>query len=223
MSFTTDFGGFILLPLEKLAAYVNVVMENPLSLYGEYIMNQGNPKTQIRKDIIEYFFIQMALMRIAAYLGAAHGGRAVAGICKPLILMKKDICQTTYTRAKSFIVIVGVRNSYEILDYIQEDYFVYINKIYDICGQVADRYSGMVNSARNQKYLLMWQNFHSAKDGIITRKIENDKLEANALLAIITVVKSLSKCYRLVDLMEMSKKITNRMVSEFISKNSNAM
>lgn len=36
-------------------------------------------------------------------------------------------------------------------------------------------------------------------------------------------MKSLSKCYRLVDLMEMSKKITNRMISEFISKNSNAM
>ena len=26
----------------------------------EYIMNQDNPKTQIRKDIIEYYYIQMA-------------------------------------------------------------------------------------------------------------------------------------------------------------------
>jgi hypothetical protein len=69
-------------------------MRNPLSLYGEYIMNQGNPKTKIRADIIEYFYIQMALMRIAAYLGSAHSGKCVATICKPLILLGKDISET---------------------------------------------------------------------------------------------------------------------------------
>jgi len=80
-------------------------MKDPLSLYGLYIMNQNNPNAQIRADIIEYFYIQMSLMRIAAYLGAAHGGRSVEVVCKPLILQKKDIDETKFITSKAYVVV----------------------------------------------------------------------------------------------------------------------
>jgi len=96
-------------------------MKDPLSLYGEYIINQDNPKTKIREDIIEYYYIQMCLMKIAAYLGAAFGGKSVNTICKNLILLKKDINETKPIREKCFICIVGVRNVSEAIEYLKED------------------------------------------------------------------------------------------------------
>ena len=60
-------------------------------------------------------------MKIAAYLGAAFGGKSVYTISKNLILLKKDINQMKPIKEKCFICIVGVRNVSEAIEYLKED------------------------------------------------------------------------------------------------------
>jgi hypothetical protein len=122
---TGDQKSFILMPLQRLSGFLNVVMKNPLGIYGEYLIWRADPKTKIRTDIIEYHIIQMALMRIAAFLGAAHGGKAVDLFSLPLVIQKKDIEEVAYnTRPKSFrcvFVIMGIRNIPEVVENLGPD------------------------------------------------------------------------------------------------------
>ena len=222
-SFMNDFGAFLQLPIEKLTDYVFTVMKNPLSLYGEFIMNQGNPKTQIRADIIEYFYIQMALMQIAAYLGAAHGGKSVETICKPLILFKRDINQTGVKKSNAIIVIVGIRNMTQTIDFLQENSIIYINRIFDTFGKTTDRYDGLINSTSDLKYLLIWKLAHDPDSKLITKKMDDDMHSEAATKALVACAKALSKLYRQTELMEMADKITGKIIDSFISQNSDML
>lgn len=165
-------------------------------------MNQDNPKTQIRADIIEYYYIQMALMRIAAYLGAAHGGRSVYTVCQPLILQKKDINQTSVKTTHCFIGIVGIRNMTQTFDLLQENSMVYINRIFDIFGKTADRYDGLINSTTEMKYILYWTIGHDPKTKVVTKKMDDEMHCVGTTKAVCACAKALAKLYRSTELME---------------------
>lgn len=214
LSFTNDFNGFIQLPVERLTAYLNTVMTNPLSLYAEYLIAQSDPKTRVRNDIIEYHYIQMGLMKISAYQGAAHGGRAVEAICKPLIQQKKDIQQCRIYRDQYVFVYVCIRNINEITEQLQEDSFSYINKILDIVGQVGDRYGSYILADKDMRYIQMWK-VHMDEKTTQVHKLK--QYHDYTSMALVTVLKSLCKTYRLIELMKLADLVTHRMIHEYIN------
>ena len=87
-----------------------------------------------------------------------------------------------------------------------------MNRIYDIVGQTTDRYNGLVSSARDFKYMLIWKLNHEKKR-VVTKMCDDKLHEEQALYCIITVkllffclfkkkvLKSLAKCYRLKEIM----------------------
>lgn len=154
MSFSNDSNAFILKPVEKLSEYINTLMKDPSSLYPDWLMEQLSDKKNKKKgyDIIEYHIIQMNLMKIATFLGAAQG-KCAETICRPLILFKKDIPDIKMSpKQQGFFAIVGLNDMQYVIKYLREDSITYINKIFDICHNVADRYSGTIDSRPENKF-----------------------------------------------------------------------
>jgi hypothetical protein len=129
-------------------------MKDPSALYPESLMEESSgAKKKLRSDIIEYQIIQSNLMKIATYLGAAQG-KSANTICRPMILLQKDIQHIRQNEKQlGFFVIIGLRDLQNILEFLGNDSLPYINRIFDICHNVADRYDAYIDSKPNCTFL----------------------------------------------------------------------
>jgi hypothetical protein len=85
------------------------------------------------------------------------------------------------------MVIVGVRNMSQIVEYLDVDSVLYVNRIFDIVGKTTDRYNGLVSSGRGFKYVLIWKLEHQRKR-VVTKGADNRLHEEQALFTIVTVM-----------------------------------
>jgi hypothetical protein len=85
------------------------------------------------------------------------------------------------------MVIVGIRNMSQIVDYLDVECVLYVNRIFDIVGKTTDRYNGLVSSGRDYKYVLIWRIDHQRKR-IVTKLADVRLHEEQALYAMVTVI-----------------------------------
>ena len=124
---------FIYYPLQSLNLLIKIVMLRPIAITCEYLMWKTNPKTKIRSDLIEYYYIQKAMIKIASLLGAAYGGRAISLLSIPLVVQNKHLDDVVHEQCKSFsciFVFCGIRNTSEYVKTLKEDFPLYINRIF---------------------------------------------------------------------------------------------
>ena len=85
-----------------------------------------------------------------------------------------------------------------------------------------NRYNGLVSSTNGSKYLIVWRISHDKKrfvSDVTDMKVHQEM----ALYMMITVIKSQSKCYRLVDLMKMADIITKNMFYSYQSESTDVL
>ena len=221
-----DQAAFILTPMQRLSSFVHVLMKNPSAVYGEYLIWKEDPKTKLSTDIIEYHIIQLCLIKIAAFLGAAHGGPSVNQFCNPLVKQKKNVDDVILggetIGLNCIFVIVGIRNMPEVVDVLGEELTLYVNRIFDIVGEMTYRYEGQLSSHRETKLLLMWKlqddlNVNETLDKM-TYEEKIFIYRKKVMLAIVSILKSLVKIYCSSEIDKYSQKISKKMITNFVNK-----
>lgn len=167
-------------------------MIRPIAITSEYLMWKTDPKTKIRSDIIEYYYIQMALIKIASLLGAAYGGRAISLFSIPLIVENKCLDQIVESPSKSFhciFVVCGIRNTSEYVRVLEEDCPLYFNRIFDIIGDMTDRYDGWMTNDGFMKILLIWKIELDSNEEE-SQELKQLVYEEKCMLCLVTILKS---------------------------------
>ena len=137
-------------------------------------------------------------MRIAAFLGAAHGGPAVGIFCNPIVKKKKGIDEVILggetVGMNCIFVVVGIRNIPEVVQALGEDLTLYCNRIFDIIGEMTYRYEGWLNSYRESKLLLLWKLENETEiDSNLQNMTKDEKIylcRKKTTLAVVSILKS---------------------------------
>lgn len=151
------------------------------------------------EDQFELIVILLGLMRLFLWMSCAFGSQMAPLIIQKMVLNEEEMTSKHFTGRKmqAYMAIIQLKDFFDVIDYKKEKSFYYVQELADLMYRTSDRYHATAEIIRDGKFIILWKlDNPEAKDNFNAKKINRNSSEI-ASVSVTTILKILSKLWKL--------------------------